>query len=29
MICVLFNAVVYFSGFPIVNYIPRFYTGGL
>jgi MFS superfamily sulfate permease-like transporter/CRP-like cAMP-binding protein len=27
--CALFNAVMYFSGFPLINYLPRFFLSGL
>ena len=29
MIVVFFNAVLFFSGFPLINYLPRFFCGGL
>ena len=29
IICALFNAAMYFSGFPLVNYLPRFFLAGL
>ena len=28
MIVVFFNAVLFFSGFPLINYLPRFFCGG-
>lgn len=27
--CALFNAAMYFSGFPLINYLPRFFLSGL
>ena len=28
-VCALFNAAMYFSGFPLINYLPRFFLSGL
>jgi SulP family sulfate permease len=29
LICSLFNGALFFSGFPLLNYLPRFLLGGL
>lgn len=29
IVCAVFNAVMYFSGFPLLNYLPRFFLSGL
>ena len=29
LICALFNGILFFSGFPLLNYLPRFLLGGL
>jgi CRP-like cAMP-binding protein len=29
VVCALFNAAMYFTGFPLVNYMPRFFLAGL